>query len=46
VPNKEIGKVKPVIMVLRHEPKNNNTIKIAKAAPSNKVFLTSSKEHE
>ena len=29
MPNKEIGSVKPVITVLRHEPKNNKTIKIA-----------------
>ena len=44
VPNNEMGKVKPVITVLRHEPKNNKTIKMANAAPSNKVFCTSAKE--
>ena len=40
VPNSEMGKVNPVIMVERHEPKNNQTINTAKIAPSIKVRTT------
>ena len=41
VPNNAIGKVKLVITVDRHEPKNKNTTVMAKIAPSNKVDCTS-----
>ena len=40
----EIGKVRPVIIVLRHECRNKNTIKIVSNAPSIIVSLTRSSE--
>ena len=40
VPISAIGKVKPVITVLRHEPRNRNTIRTVNAVPSSKVSRT------
>ena len=40
VPISEIGSVRPVITVLRHELRNRNTISMVSAAPSNSVRLT------
>ena len=44
VPIKAIGKVRPVMMVERHELRNKNTISTVSSAPSIKVRRTLSTE--